>query len=252
MNKKSGDGIEREAPDHRAKTALAASRTPRGSMSLKWLQLLTVLFVIKSAVQITTTYTHYFPPDFQSLFLTGRQSYFFDGYHVAFYAHILAGPATLLFGLILLHRRTRQRLPRFHRTLGRIQVALVLLLLTPGGLLMAWKTETGLVAGLAFGCLAVATAITCLAGWRTAMRRQLAAHQRWMLRNYVLLCSAIVLRVLGGMATIAGVSVTWSYPLSAWLCWLGPLAICEFQLRQVSAGQGGSVRTPATVSSPKH
>lgn len=239
MNKKSAVGAE-PADKQEAETD-RAMRTIRYAPLLRCLTALTGLFIVKSAVQISATYTGYFPPDFETRFLTGRQTYFFDGYHIGFYAHILAGPPTLLLGLILLHRPTRQRFPRLHRRLGKVQVALILLLLTPGGLVMAQYAESGAVAGAAFGCLAVATAGTCLLGWRTAAQRQLAAHQRWMLRNYTLLCSAVVLRILGGLATVAQVSADWSYPLSAWLCWLGPLTVCEIMMHRTRRGQGGAL-----------
>jgi len=48
-----------------------------------------------------------------------------------------------------------------------------------------------------------------------------------MLRCYVLLCSAVVLRLTAGLATVSGVEGAWTYQMSAWTSWLVPLAILE-------------------------
>ena len=66
------------------------------------------LLVMKVTVGIVLNYGSYFPPDFSSDFLLGRESYFFGNYRWAFYAHIVVGPLTLLAGLFLVSDRMRQ------------------------------------------------------------------------------------------------------------------------------------------------
>jgi hypothetical protein len=51
-----------------------------------------------------------------------------------------------------------------------------------------------------------------------------------MWRCYLLLCSAVVLRLIGGLATVTGVAAPWFDPLAIWLSWLVPLA--AFELRE--------------------
>jgi len=48
-----------------------------------------------------------------------------------------------------------------------------------------------------------------------------------MERCFALLCSAVVLRIIAGAATIANFSADWIYPFSAWFSWLAPLIILE-------------------------
>jgi hypothetical protein len=48
-----------------------------------------------------------------------------------------------------------------------------------------------------------------------------------MMRLYLLLCSAVALRLIAGVATLAGCTVEWLYPASAWASWLGPLGAHE-------------------------
>jgi hypothetical protein len=204
------------------------------------LRLLTGVVILKVTAGIVWEYRFYLPADFDSLFLSGRQVYFWEGYHWAFYTHILAGPPTLLFGMLLLNQRFLQRCPRWHRLLGRLQVICVLLLLTPSGLWMAWYADAGPIAGVGFASLAVATATCIILGWRSAVRRRFIEHRRWMLRCYILLCSAVVLRLLGGMALLAGSTADWPYQLAAWVSWLVPVAICEASLRHRRRSVGRS------------
>jgi len=48
-----------------------------------------------------------------------------------------------------------------------------------------------------------------------------------MWRSYLLLCSAVVIRLCGGLATVLQFDPPWFYPLSVWASWLAPLAIFE-------------------------
>lgn len=194
------------------------------------LQLLVALLILKVTFGIVVGYRDYFPPNFDSDFLLGREAYFGGGYRVAFYAHILAGPLTLLLGLLLVSDRLRMRFPRLHRSLGKGQGLLVLLALVPSGLWMAFYAGT-VVAATGFAALAVATGACVAIGWWAAVRRRFEAHRRWMWRTFLLLCSAVVLRLIGGLASVTGIGGEWSYPVAAWAIWLLPLAAYEVYLR---------------------
>jgi Predicted membrane protein (DUF2306) len=215
------------------------------------------LLILKVTIGVVLGYGEYFPPNFESGFLLGRDTYFFGVYRWAFYAHIIAGPITLLLGLLLLSEWFRGRYPQWHRSLGKIQVVIVLCLLCPSGLWMAYYAETGAVAGMGFSVLAVVTALCILFGWRSAVRRRFAEHRRWMWRCFLLLCSAVVLRLIGGLASVTEVGVTWSYPLAAWVSWLLPLAVFELSSaikrrfrRRGIADEGQSAPSAAALSLP--
>jgi hypothetical protein len=191
------------------------------------LAFLAAVLIVKVTLSVVLGYRNYFPPNFHADFLVGREAYFFGAYRWAFYAHIAAGPVTLALGLVLVSDWFRARWPRRHRRLGKVQGLLVLLLLTPSGLWMAYYAQTGTVAAAGFSALAVATAVCVLFGWRAAVKRRFAEHRRWMWRCFLLLCSAVVLRVMGGMASVAGIAADWPYPLASWVSWLGPLVVYE-------------------------
>jgi hypothetical protein len=189
--------------------------------------ILAVLLVCKTALSVVIGYRDYFPPNFESEFLLGRESYFWGPYRWAFYVHLVAGPASLLLGTLLLSDQFRRVALPWHRRLGRVQGISILLLLVPSGLWMAWYAETGTVAALGLGSLAVVTAVCVLLGWRAAVERKIADHRAWMWRTYMLLISAVVIRMIGGLATVAGIDAPWLYPLAAWASWLLPLAVFE-------------------------
>jgi hypothetical protein len=197
----------------------------------KWrrlvLQILACLLILKVTLGVVMTYGDYIPPSFDSAFLNGRDAYFWGGYHWAFYAHIVSGPCALVFGTILLSDWFRLRFSKWHRRLGRVQAACVLLLVAPSGFWMAFHAETGAVAGAGFASLALATGLCVFCGFRAAVRRRFAEHRRWMWRCYLLLCSAVVLRLTAGVATVAGIEGPWTYTMAAWTSWLVPLGVFE-------------------------
>lgn len=208
------------------------------------LTLLTGLLILKVTVAVMLGYVNYFPPNFDSDFLRGRERYFFGAYQWAFYTHIASGPVSLFMGVILVSDRFRMRYPKWHRMLGRVQVANVLLLVTPTGLWMSWSTATGTIAGIGFALLAVLTG-TCVAlGWRAAVKRRFQVHRRWMWRCFLLLCSAVVLRLVAGLATVVGVQSMWFDPVASWASWLVPLG--AFELSRLITGRANPQRaTPA-------
>jgi uncharacterized membrane protein len=193
---------------------------------LRWLAVVLILRVLAA---ILANYPDYFPPDFDSLFLQGREATFTGVYRPAFYVHIFSGPVVLLGGLILLSETVRRRYGALHRVLGRVQVAVLLLFVLPSAVVMSRHAFGGGLAGLSFLLLSAATAGCAIVGVVQARRRRYDRHRRWMLRSYVLICSAVALRLISGAAGLVGVpDPEAAYIVAAWSSWLLPLAACEF------------------------
>jgi hypothetical protein len=191
------------------------------------LTILAALLIWKVTLSVVIDYRNYIPPNFASDFLRGRESYFWGAYGWAFYTHLVSGPSSLILGTILVSDRFRRTFPTWHRRFGRVQAACVLLLLAPSGLWMAYYAATGAIAAAGLGSLAIATAACVALGWRSAVMRRFANHRRWMWRTFILLCSAVVLRMIGGLATVANFDAPWLYPLATWASWLAPLLVFE-------------------------
>jgi hypothetical protein len=198
---------------------------PRSSTLTRVLQALAAILLAKVVLSVLVEYRDYFPPNFDSDFLRGPESYFWGAYQWAFFTHVIAGPAALVLGAILISERFRQRVPAWHRRLGRVQGTCVLLLVVPSGLWMAGYAETGAVAAAGLGSLAIATAACMSLGWKAAVARRFVDHRRWMSRAFLLLCWAVVIRMIGGLATVLELDAPWMYPLSTWAvgsCRWGP------------------------------
>ncbi|MCE9526998.1 MAG: DUF2306 domain-containing protein [Planctomycetales bacterium] len=191
------------------------------------LSALAAILIVKIAIGVFLDYRHYFPPNFQADFLRSRESYFWSGYHWAFFAHVISGPVSLILGTILVSDWFRKVAPSWHRRLGRVQVACVLLVVTPSGLYMARYADTGVIAGAGLALLAIATAVCITLGWRAAVLRRFTIHRRWMLRTFILLCSAVVIRMIGGLATTLQFDADCLYPVSCWISWLLPVLVFE-------------------------
>src|SRR5262249_7426201 len=128
-------------------------------------------------------------------------------------------------GLILLSDYVRRRHNVWHRWLGRIQVMILVLFVLPSSVVMSRYAFGGPLAGLSFLVLFVATAGCAVVGVVHARGRRFDQHRRWMLRTFVLLCSAVVLRLISGAAGLIGVpSPEQAYICAAWSSWLVPLA----------------------------
>ena len=199
---------------------------------------------LKVLLQTLAPYRDYWPPDFSADFLLGRDAYFWDGYHWAFYTHLIAGPITLVLGTLLLSSRFRLRLPGWHRLLGRVQVATILLLLVPSGMVMAGYADGGPVAIAGFTILAGLTGTAAILGWRAAVQRRFLDHRRWMWRCYLLLASTLVLRVTGGLGDWLAIESEWFYTQRAWTSWLVPLLFFELIERSPWGGPANFGRVP--------
>jgi hypothetical protein len=196
---------------------------------LRWLA---VVLILRVLAVILANYPDYFPPNFDSLFLQGRETTFRGAYRAAFYTHILSAPLVLFNGLVLLSEYVRCRHGGWHRWLGRVQVAVLLLFVLPSSVVMSRRAFGGWPAGLSFLLLSATTASCAIVGVVAACRRRYYQHRRWMLRCYVLICSAVALRLISGTARLVGVSSPeHAYIFAAWSSWMFPLAACEIVQR---------------------
>jgi uncharacterized membrane protein len=217
---------------------------------LRWFA---VLLIVRVLVSVLANYPDYFPPNFDSLFLQGRATTFTGAYPPAFYVHIFAGPVVLLSGLILMNDSMRRHHLGLHRFLGRLHVIVLLLFMLPSSVIMSRHAFGGWPAGLSFLLLSGATATCAIAGVVNARRHRYARHRQWMLRCFILICSAVVLRLISGIAGLVGVpSAEGAYIVAAWSSWLLPLTACEIVERsRLAALRLTRVSAAGTISGAK-
>ena len=63
-----------------------------------------------------------------------------------------------------------------------------------------------------------------------------------MWRTFILLSSAVVIRLIGGLATVTQLDAPWLYGFSTWTSWLVPLLILEFLQRVNSPAAPVAIR----------
>ena len=186
------------------------------------------ILMTKVLLAILWEYRWYFPPDFEtSAFLGGRRHTFHGFYPYAFYAHIIAGPISLVLAGFLLFSRGLRRHMRWHRWAGRLQFALVILVLFPSGLMMSRFAYAGPPAMAGLGLLALLTAGATTMSAAAARRGNFRSHRRWAERSFLLLVSPLILRLGSGTMTVLNIESVATYRRNAWLSWLLPLAIYE-------------------------
>ena len=193
-------------------------------MIWKWLAVLLVLRVLWG---ILSNYPSYFPADFRTSFLVDRERYFHGFYRTSFYVHIVSSPISLIVGLFLISSYSRRWVPRVHRIFGRIQIATVCLAVAPSGFVMSFYALGGVLSTVAFLLLSVLTGATALIGFRSALMGQFQEHQRWMWRCWILLSSALILRLLTMVLSSFGLEPLMLYRVNVWLSWLIPLMVLE-------------------------
>ena len=97
---------------------------------------------------------------------------------------------------------------------------------------MAFGTHAGRMATLCFVLMSLLTSWFAWMAWRTAVMKNWSAHRRWAWRCYLMLASAIVLRVIDPILRDAGVPDLFSYRFSIWLSWLPALLLFEVLYRK--------------------
>jgi uncharacterized membrane protein len=193
------------------------------------LQWLVVLLILRVLISILANYPDYFPPRFDSLFLEGREKTFRGVYRIAFYVHIVMAPFVLVNGLIILSERIRRRSRNWHRRLGWTQVAVLLIFVLPSSVVMSRHSFGGWPAGLSFLLLSVTTGWCAILGVVHARNRHYERHREWMIRSYVLISSAVILRLISGATSLIGVeNPEFAYIAASWSSWLIPLTVYEW------------------------
>lgn len=162
---------------------------------------------------------------------------------VAFYAHVVGGGLALVLGPLQFWRGFRTRHPLAHRWIGRTYLVAVGVAAV-AGLVLAPVNQAGLVGLFGFGGLAVLWLVTGWRAYRAIRARDVASHRAWMMRNFALTYSAVMLRIwlpllifaqvpLAGPAGFdADAAFANAYAVVPFLAWLPNLVVAEWLIRR--------------------
>lgn len=132
---------------------------------------------------------------------------------------------------LVLTTRFLQRRPGWHSVLGRITGVLVVVLLVPSGIVLAFEAKGGASATAGF-LLSAAIVLGCtVAGVVAARRRDLTAHARMMRHVVAQMSVAVTSRVLIVLLDIAGMEPDKAYVVALWGPVLLSAAVAELVSR---------------------
>ncbi len=143
--------------------------------------------------------------------------------------HVIGGAIVIITGGFQFWPSLRRDDINFHRWLGRIYLVFVLIG-GIGGLVIAPRSDGGLVAHFGFGTLAV---LWLFSGWQAyacIRRGDIASHRAWMMRNYSMTFGAVMLRVYLALFATAGIGFVDAYPTVSWIAWVPNLILVEWYL----------------------
>jgi uncharacterized membrane protein len=159
----------------------------------------------------------------------------FEAQRGAVYTHAFAAALALALGPFQFSTRIRSRHLSLHRWLGRLYLGVGVLVGGISGLYMAAHAFGGPAARLGFGCLALAWLYTGARAYLAIRARDIAAHRRWMVRNFALAFAAVTLRLWVPASFAAGLEFAVAYAVIAWLCWVPNVAAAELWLNRAPA-----------------
>ncbi len=183
------------------------------------------LIILSLGVAAYAVFTYAFLPLGRTVHPDMRAT--FEAYRVGIYAHIFASVVALALGPFQFSARLRSRRLALHRWLGRIYLGVGVFVGGSAGLFMAFHAFGGLVSRLGFSALAAAWLYTGLRAYLAIRAKDIAAHRRWMVRNFSLTFAAVTLRLWLPASLVSGIPFELAYPVIAWLCWVPNLVVAE-------------------------
>ena len=142
--------------------------------------------------------------------------------------HIAASGVAMLLGAFQFFKPLRRNAPTLHRWMGSVYITACTVGGFAGGTI-AFSSTAGPIAGMGFFLLAVLWVPFTLLALAAAMRKDFAAHERWMIRSFALTFGAVTLRIYLPIAIIQanGEFPLDAYRIIAWAAWVPNLVVAE-------------------------
>jgi len=165
-------------------------------------------------------------------------------YRIGILTHVFASATALVLGPLQFSTMLRRDRPRLHHWMGRIYLAVGVLVGGLSGLTMAQHAFGGTAARLGFSLLAAGWLLTGLCAFMSIRRGAVEAHRKWMVRNFSLTFAAVTLRLYIPMSAMAGISFEQAYPFIAWLCWVPNIVFAEWLFNNRPRGLSDQPHAP--------
>ena len=147
--------------------------------------------------------------------------------------HVIGAMLAIIIGPFqFLPQSVTQRYRQLHRWLGKTYLVGVLLG-GVGGLYMAFLAYGGLPAQAGFALLSLAWLFSGYRAYSAIRHREIQLHRQWMIRNYALTFSGVMLRVWLAILGLSGFEFIDTYILAAWLSWVPNLMVAEWMVDRI-------------------
>lgn len=171
----------------------------------------------------------YIPINLDVAFLSIKQDYIHLPYYkIAFFIHVFSALFVLLAGFTQFSKTIRTRQYWLHKWSGWLYVGVTVLLAAPSGLIIGFYANGGWSSQLAFCLLAILWFVFTISAVFKAIKKDISAHQKWMIRSFALALSALTLRAWKYVIVLAFHPRPMdTYRIVAWLGWVLNLVIAE-------------------------
>lgn len=154
-----------------------------------------LIIILGIASLIFYSSIRYLNPDFENGYLSGNKFPYLSVFRIGLIVHLIIAPFLVFSSSLLLFFKLERRSPRLHRMIGRLTVYSAFLFLIPSGFILSYYAIGGLVGQILFFSLTFLTFISVARALFEARNRNFALHRKWIIRFYILLTSAIWLRL---------------------------------------------------------
>jgi uncharacterized membrane protein len=142
-------------------------------------------------------------------------------FHALFAFLLISINSFLLFG------RIEMKFPKTHRFLGKSSFLMTLTIFIPTGYILSIFNTSGNIASVLFLVLTSLSLIAVINGWKRIKMKDILSHQKYMERFYILLTSAIWLRINMFITTNITELNQANYVLCVILSWIPQLFLYE-------------------------
>ncbi|WP_337104363.1 DUF2306 domain-containing protein [Paenibacillus sp. YIM B09110] len=148
--------------------------------------------------------------------------------------HAISAAIALLIGWLQFVKRLRLKHLSLHRAIGMLYT-LAIAVGGVTGLYLSFYASGGISGMLGFGLLAIVWLISTGIGVAAIIvRRDPAAHGKWMLRSYALAFAGVTLRAYLPLSMVLFGEEVFDiyYAVIAWICWIPNLFVAEWLIRR--------------------
>lgn len=188
-----------------------------------WLLVRIFLFLVINALNLAIALVgvSYFNPDFHKGYLLGKvELYNTVIFRTGLLIHASVAPLVLIIASLLVLFRIELKFPKTHRLMGKLALILGLFLLVPSGFVLSYFAMGGPVGRFLFVALSAATGFTILSGYSAIRRKDIQTHRYWMHNLLLMLCSALILRLLMVLFAVFEWTGDTMYCTAAFLSWV--------------------------------